>query len=197
MPEAAAGKGLSTRPAAPSAAPPGTEPGAGAPSRRALLGGSAALALPALPLLGGCRAVRPAKADTAALPVLVAAITAEQELVARYEAARSAHSDLAWLLDPVLAHHRSHLSVLRRHYVPGSGNRADEGGRIPAAAQVAPPPGGTPAVLAELRRAETGAAARLTAAVAKVDAGLAQLLASIGACEAGHAEALGRASWAR
>ncbi|RFU39132.1 hypothetical protein DZF91_24015, partial [Actinomadura logoneensis] len=166
---------------------------AAAPSRRALLGGSAALALPALPLLGGCRAVRPAKADTAALPVLVAAITAEQELVARYEAARSAHPDLAWLLDPVLAHHRSHLTVLRRHYVPGSGRRADEGGRIPPSAQATPPAGGKAAVLADLRRAETAAAVRLTSAVAKADAGLAQVLASIGACEAGHAEALGRA----
>lgn len=191
MPEAGAGKGLSTRPAASSTAPSGVS---AAPSRRALLGGSAALALPVLPLLGGCRAVEPAKADTTALPVLVAAITAEQDLVARYEAARSAHADLAWLLDPVLAHHRSHLSVLRRHYLPGSGKWAGNGGKIPASPQVAAPSGGVRAMLADLRQAETGAAARLTAAVAKVDAGLAQVLASIGACEAGHAEALGRAS---
>ncbi|RMI44246.1 hypothetical protein EBO15_13960 [Actinomadura harenae] len=162
--------------------------------RRSVLGGSAVLALPALPLLGGCKAVEPAKADTSALPVLVAAITAEQDLVARYEAARSAHGDLAWLLDPVLAHHRSHLDVLRRHYVPGSGRRAGEGGKIPASPQVKAPEGGVGAVLADLRQAETGAAARLVAAVAKADAGLAQVLASIGACEAGHAEALGRAS---
>ncbi|WP_245627565.1 hypothetical protein [Actinomadura oligospora] len=212
MPEAGAGKGLSTRPAgwpaASAAGPPAAPPGGSKPasptaiqavwpaplSRRSLLGGSAVLALPALPLLGGCKAVEPAKADTSALPVLVAAITAEQDLVARYEAARSAHADLAWLLDPVLAHHRSHLDVLRRHYVPGSGRRAGEGGRIPASAQVTAPEGGPGAVLADLRRAETGAAARLTAAVAKADAGLAQVLASIGACEAGHAEALGRAT---
>ncbi|MEV5571541.1 hypothetical protein AB0L06_15940 [Spirillospora sp. NPDC052269] len=180
MPEAGAGKGLSTLP--------------GALSRRSLLGGSAALTLPALPLLGGCRAVRPTKADTSALPVLVTAITAEQDLVARYQAARSAHAGLAWLLDPVLAHHRSHLAVLRRHYVPGSGRRAGEGGKIPPSPQVTAPSGGAAAVLADLRRAETGAAARLAADVAKVDAGLAQVLASIGACEAGHVEALGRAS---
>lgn len=185
MPEAAAGKGLSTRPAAASPANP---------SRRALIGWSAALALPASPLLAGCKAVAPAKADTAALPVLVAAITAEQDLVARYEAARSAHAELAWLLDPALAHHREHLAVLRRHYVPGSGRRAGEGGKIPPSAPVTPPAGGTRAVLADLWQAETSAAARHTAAVAKADPGLAQLLASIGACEAGHAEALGRTS---
>ncbi|MFC4906421.1 hypothetical protein [Actinomadura gamaensis] len=184
MPEAGAGKGPST---------PSLRD-VPAPSRRALIGWSAALALPAAPLLAGCGSVAPAKADTAGLPVLVAAITSEQDLVARYEAARSAHAELAWLLDPALAHHREHLAVLRRHYVSGSGNRAGEGGRIPPSAPVAPPGGGPRAVLAGLRQAETSAAARLTAAVAKVDAGLAQVLASIGACEAGHAEALGRAS---
>ncbi|MQY02857.1 hypothetical protein [Actinomadura macrotermitis] len=163
--------------------------------RRPVLGaallGAGALALP---LLGGCRAAaaRPA-GDRAELRVLAGAIAAEQDLIALYEAVRGAHAPLARRLDPALAHHREHLAVLRRHYLPGTGHRAYEGGEIP-------PPRGRPApataaqALAALRRAESGAAAARVADVTTAGPGLAQLLASIGACEAGHAAALEGAS---
>ncbi|WUH96786.1 ferritin-like domain-containing protein [Spirillospora sp. NBC_00431] len=154
-------------------------------SRRALLGRGALLgggAL-ALPWLAGCAAE--AAAPRVDLPVLVGAIASEQNLVATYEAARSVNASLAGRLDPVLAHHREHLAVLRRHYVPGSGDRADEGGAIPVPRAFPVPRGG--GALAALRDAEDRAARERGAAAAKAGPALAQLLASIGACEAGHA----------
>ncbi|GAA1545200.1 hypothetical protein GCM10009678_29780 [Actinomadura kijaniata] len=167
--------------------PEAVTPGAPGVSRRAVLGTGAF----ALPLLSGCEppgAVR--RTAHADVPALVAAITDEQDLIAFYEAARSAHAGLARRLDAALAHHREHLAVLRRHLVPGSGPRRDEGGAVPAP-RVPQVPRGTAQTLAALREAEARAAAARLAAVAKAAPGLAQLMASIGACEAGHAVALG------
>ncbi|MFI0485887.1 ferritin-like domain-containing protein [Actinomadura sp. 9N215] len=154
-------------------------------SRRALLGRGAVLGGGALvlPWLAGCAAE--AAAPRADLPALVGAIASEQNLIATYEAARSMNRSLAGRLDPVLAHHREHLDVLKRHYVPGSGDRADEGGAIPAPRASSVPRGG--GVLVTLRDAEDRAAKERRAEAAKAGPGLAQLLASIGACEAGHA----------
>lgn len=156
----------------------------GAVSRRAVLGRGAALggAVLALPWAGGCAAETVPHED---VPELAGAIASEQNLIATYEAARSADASLAGRLDAVLAHHREHLAVLRRHYVPGSGDRADEGGGIPAPSAL-PVPRGRKAVAA-LRDAEDRAAKARTADAAKAAPALAQLLASIGACEAGHA----------
>jgi hypothetical protein len=116
-------------------------------------------------------------------------VAAEQDLIALYEAVRSAHASLARHIDPLLAHHREHLAVLRRHYVPGTGERANEGGTIPAP-RVQQAPEQASEALAAFRQAEDKAAAARLAEVAKAQPGLAQVLASIGACEAGHAEAL-------
>ncbi|WP_243723036.1 ferritin-like domain-containing protein [Actinomadura sp. 7K507] len=156
----------------------------GAVSRRALLGRGAVLggAVLVLPWAAGCAAETVPHKD---VPTLVGAIASEQDLVATYEAARSADASRAGRLDPVLAHHREHLAVLKRHYVPGSGDRAGEGGAIPAPSAT-PVPDGNKA-FAALRDAEDRAAKARTADAAKADPGLAQLLASIGACEAGHA----------
>ncbi|GGT50423.1 DUF4439 domain-containing protein [Actinomadura citrea] len=154
-------------------------------SRRALLGRAAVLgggAVPVLPWLASCAAEAAPRKD---VPTLVGAIAAEQNLVAAYEAARSANPSQAGRLDPVLGHHRRHLAVLRRHYVPGSGNRADEGGSIPSP-DAAPVLAGA-AGLAALRDMEDRAARGRMADAAKAGPALAQLLASIGACEAGHA----------
>ncbi|MEW2358298.1 hypothetical protein [Spirillospora sp. NPDC029432] len=156
--------------------------------RRALLGAGAALGLP---LVGGCGgAGRDAgtAAARAELTVLVGAIAAEQDLIALYEAVRGAHAPLAARIDPALAHHREHLAVLKRHYRPGSGDRADEAAIPAPRAQRAP--AGRARALAALRQAEERAAAARAAEAGKVEPGLAQLLASIGACEAGHAAAL-------
>ncbi|MEV5828408.1 ferritin-like domain-containing protein [Spirillospora sp. NPDC052242] len=151
--------------------------------RRALLGG--ALVLPLLSgSLTGCAAE--AAAPVRGMPALVRAIAAEQDLIASYEAARAAIPGLAGEIDPVLARHREHLRVLKEHHVPGSGDRRHEGGRIPSPS-ARPVPSGRDAALAALRRAEGEAAVARAADTAHVEPGLAQLLASIAACEAGHA----------
>ncbi|MFD0686491.1 ferritin-like domain-containing protein [Actinomadura fibrosa] len=149
-------------------------------SRRALLGGAAALALP---WPAGCTAEAVPREDVS---TLVEAISSEQDLVATYEAARSADASLARRIDPVLAHHREHLAVLKRHYLPGSGDRAHEGGAIPSPKAIALP-GGATAIMAALRAEEQRAAAARSEDTGKAGPGLSQLLASIGACEAGHA----------
>lgn len=165
--------------------PEAVPPLPGTVSRRALLkrgpllGGAAVIVLP---WLAGCAAEAAPRKD---VPTLVGAITSEQNLIAAYESARSADASLAGRLDPVLAHHRSHLAVLKRHYVPGSGDRADEGGAIPPPS-AAPVPAGARG-LAALRSLEERAAKARAAEVAGAGPALAQLLASIGACEAGHA----------
>ncbi|WP_433139420.1 ferritin-like domain-containing protein [Actinomadura nitritigenes] len=155
----------------------------GTVSRRGLLlGGGAVLAAP---WLAGCAAE--AAGPRPDVSTLVGAITSEQDLIATYEAAKAADASLARRLDPVLAHHRQHLTVLKRHYVPGSGRRAHEGGTIPPP-HAAELPQGPAEILTALRLAEDRAAAARRADTAKAPPGLAQLLASIGACEAGHAE---------
>lgn len=175
--------------------PEGTFPPAAAMSRRALLrrgavlggaiGGGALL----LPWLAGCAAESSASspAGRTDVAVLVAAMASEQHLIAAYEAVRSAGAAPADRLEPALAHHRRHLEVLRRHYVPGSGDRADEGGAMPSAGPAPPVPAGAARALAFLRDAEVDAASARTADAAKAGPALAQLVASIGACEAGHA----------
>lgn len=162
--------------------------GDGAVRRRALLGGAAMAAFPGL--LGGCS--RSAPAPPVPLPdvaVLNAAISAEQRLIALYEAVRGAHGGLAGRLDPLLAHHREHLTVLRRHHRPGTLPSSASPSATPPA-PVVPDTAGR--ALAELRAAEGQAARDRAAAVERVGPGLAQLFASIGACEAGHAALLGQ-----
>lgn len=173
---------------------PEAEPGGGrAVSRRVILGGGlAGGAALAVPLLGGCDAdaepVAP-PADVAAVSLLVGAIASEQSLIALYEAARRAHASLAGHIDRPLAHHREHLRVLRRHYIPGTGSRATDGPAIPPS-RPQQAPGEASEALAALREAEGKAAAARLAEVARAAPGVAQLLASIGACEAGHAASL-------
>ncbi|MFD0905853.1 ferritin-like domain-containing protein [Actinomadura sediminis] len=172
----------------PQAVPPVPPAPRGGVRRRALLGGAAALVLPLLSgTVAGCAAE--AAAPARGMPALVRAIAAEQDLIASYEAARAAVPGLAGEIDPVLARHREHLRVLRDHYVPGSGDRRHEGGRIPSAT-ARPVPPGWGAALAALRRAEGEAAVARAADTAKVEPGLAQLFASIAACEAGHARTI-------
>jgi hypothetical protein len=120
--------------------------------------------------------------------ILTAAIAAEEDLVALYEAVRTTHAELARRLDPLLAHHRDHLSVLRLHYRPGT--VATSPAPLPRPRPTAP---SEPAqALAALRTAERQAAGDRVRDVERVGAGLAQLFASIGACESGHLVALTR-----
>jgi hypothetical protein len=152
-----------------------------------VLGGALALGLPLTAGCGKKPAVRPAPHPDVA--ILNAAINGESGLVALYEAVTAEHTDLIQRLAPLLAHHREHLAVLRRHYRPGSG----ESTPTPTPGATPPDVPGDPGqAVATLRTAERQAAAARVADVESVSAGVAQLLASIGACEAGHAAALAR-----
>jgi hypothetical protein len=153
------------------------------------LGGALALGLP---LAVGCEKKPPVKlAPHPDVAVLDAAIDGESGLVALYEAVTAKYADLAQRLAPMLAHHRDHLSVLRRHYRPGSGESTPTPTAGPTPPDVPDDPG---QAVSTLRKAERQAAAARVADVENVSAGVAQLMASIGACEAGHAAVLARAT---
>jgi hypothetical protein len=153
--------------------------------RRMLIGGVLAVAAPALT---GCAkkhvAIPKPLPDVA---VLTAAMAAEQDLVDLYGAVISGYPALTARLSPMLAHHRDHLTVLRRQYVPGTGEKTPS-----PSARPQPTTGADQGqALALLRNAEQQAAAGRIADLARVPPGLAQLFACIGACEAGHAALLG------
>jgi hypothetical protein len=166
-----------------------------------VLGGTTALGL------SGCSKKRPQELKPHPdVAVLLGAIATEERLIAMYESTRKAHPDLARRLDPLLAHHRDHLTVLRRHYVPGTGSSTTPSPG-PTAAQSRPAqprqtltgateaaPGDRRQAVAALRLTEHQAAAARSDEVTRVSPGLAQLFASIGACEAGHAAWLTRVS---
>jgi hypothetical protein len=163
------------------------------------------LGLAAAAALAGCSRKRPQELRPQPdVAVLLGAIATEERLIALYESARTSHPELAGRLDPMLTHHRDHLTVLRRHYVPGTngddapqanagrGRTAQPGpdaggalGRSGAGGTTAVPRGRRRAVAA-LRTAERAAAAARSADVRRISPGMAQLFASIGACEAGH-----------
>src|SRR5262249_36345888 len=156
--------------------------------RRALLGGAAAITLPFL--LGGCSTKR--AQGLKPLPdvaVLTGAITAEEDLVALYEAGRATHADLAGRLDPFLTHPRPHPAALGLHYQPGTATTSPTPSARPRPRPTVPRE--PERALAALRTAEQRAAADRVRDVARADVGpgLAQLFASIGACESEHAVA--------
>ncbi|WP_232835499.1 hypothetical protein [Actinocorallia populi] len=155
-------------------------------SRRAVLGGAAGLVC-----LAGC--AEPAPRDLTPGPevaVLLGAIADEERLISLYEQVTTAYSGLSSAFTDALRDHREHLAVLRRHYVPGTGGAT----ATPAVSGTAfTPPSSAAEAVPAVRAAEKAAAAARIADMAAAPAGLAQLLASIGACEAGHATALGMA----
>jgi hypothetical protein len=155
------------------------------PTRRAVLGGSAAVLASAA---GGCTTVGRADAPPAGpeVTLLDKVIQGEAALIALYDAVIAAHSGLAARLRPLREHHAQHMAVLRRHYVPGS----ITGTATPAPRPTTTAPPSSSAALAAIRSAERRAAAARADDVRRVSPGLAQLLASIGACEAGHAQVL-------
>lgn len=155
------------------------------PTRRAaMLGGSAAV----LAAMAGCTSVGQAEAPPPGpdVSVLTAAIDNEAALIALYEAVLAAHQSLADRLKPLHDHHTRHLAVLKRHYVPGTRT----GTATPTPRATATAPGSESRALAALRSAERKAATARAGDVLRAGPGLAQLLASIGACEAGHAQSL-------
>lgn len=154
------------------------------PTRRAVLGGSAAV----LATAAGCTSVGRADAPVPGPEVILlnGVITDEAGLIALYDAVLAAHPRLAGRLKPLRDHHVQHLNVLRRHYVPGS----TTGTTTPAPRPSATAPTGQTRALAAVRDAERQAADARAEEVRRASPGLSQLLASIGACEAGHAQEL-------
>lgn len=154
-------------------------------SRRAMLTGSLGGSAVALAAVSGCGT--PADSPPALSPgpdvtILTGAIEAETRLLAQYDAVIAAHPGQAARLRPLREHHAQHLAVLKRNYVPGS--RTGTATPQPSAAATAA--GG----VAGLRAAERKAASARATEATHATPALAQLLASIGACEAGHAAEL-------
>lgn len=153
-------------------------------SRRAVLGGAAGLAC-----LAGCQGTAPRDLSPGPeVAVLLGAIADEERLISLYEQVTTAYSGLSSAFTDALRDHREHLEVLRRHYVPGTGGAT---ATPPVSATPFAPPSSAAGAVSVLRAAEKEAATARVADMAGAPAGLAQLLASIGACEAGHATALG------
>lgn len=116
------------------------------------------------------------------LATLRTAIATEESLIALYNAARKAEPRLAGRLRPQLHHHQSHLARLN--------SRVAEASPSPSPTKAAPKPprlpNGSGAVLRALRKAERAASQERTRHLARVSPSLAQLLASIAACEYAH-----------
>ncbi|GAA4916387.1 ferritin-like domain-containing protein [Streptomonospora salina] len=163
----------------------------GAISRRTAVAG--ALAGIAAAALSGCRGPRwyPSEISPDEY-VLRSAITEKRRLIQRYEASIAAGDGPAELLERVAGHHREHLAALRERLPekPGRPRDADEESPRPSPEPV----GDGPVPVEGLQVAEQSAAAARSRQLARLsDSGLAQLVASIGACETGHARLLAEA----
>jgi hypothetical protein len=168
------------------------------PGRRAML--TAAVAVPLL--LAGCKGVGALGPLPALAPDVVSlghAITAEELMVARYQAALGALTDrphITALLAALLAEHQAHLVQLRSRLIlpPRLATASPSASPGPSSPTVpVPPPAGVTQVLAELTAAERAACARLARQLLDAPPELAQLMASIGASEATHIVVLARA----
>ncbi|WP_436760781.1 hypothetical protein [Streptosporangium sp. V21-05] len=158
-------------------------------SRRALLRGGALGA--AAVTVTGCAAEKPAP-PAAAPPdpetlLLRELIASKERTVALYASAASAR------LEPFRQRHEAHLAELRRRLPPAppaaSPTSSPSGSPVPSPSGSAAQ--GVPSVRT-LRNMEHRAAALRVRQIVGVSPPLAQLLASIGACEAAHALALSR-----
>ncbi|MFG2078303.1 hypothetical protein [Nonomuraea maritima] len=159
-------------------------------SRRALLAGGAA-ALTACSASGPPSPTTPA-VDSPETRLLRELIADKERTIALYT---SLIADGGDKLVPFRDRHQAHLDELRKH-VPGGASPS-----APPSAQATAPPSATPSVtpsappkpsLSRLRKVEDDAAELRTRQLATVSPGVAQLIASIGACEAAHAVALPR-----
>ncbi len=165
------------------------------PTRRLVL----AAASSGLLLLAGCRGVEALGRPPGPGPgvaQLRRAITAEEAMVRTYQAALAAlggHARAAALAGELLAQHQEHLVALRSRLVLPGGSRL---ARPPAPSAPLPLGSGRRAVISALATAERDAAARLLGLLPAAPPELAQLMASIGASEAGHAAVLDPAALA-
>ena len=172
---------------------------AAGPARRVVLAASAALPM----LLAGCKglAVLAAPpAPPAGVALLQDAISAEQLMIARYQASIRAldasRPDLLPVLRPLLAQHRAHLAQLRSRLVIPAGAAAS-GSPAPPALRPSAVPAGPRQAVEFLQAAERAAAARLLRQLESAPPSLAQLMASISASEATHVPVLAAAGLPR
>ncbi|MEP7026724.1 MAG: hypothetical protein ABJB47_23540 [Actinomycetota bacterium] len=165
-------------------------------TRRGMLAATAA-SLPLL-ALSSCKGVGALAAPPAPAPdvgLLQAAITAEELMIARYDAAIKGTASLAHALTPLRTEHHLHLAALRARLVvpPGSAaaqqaaRQAAQGGLSRHRPKV---PAGPAAAVSFLQAAEKSAAAALLRKLPAVPPSLAQLLASVAASESTHVAAL-------
>ncbi|MEV0822579.1 hypothetical protein [Nonomuraea rubra] len=162
-------------------------------SRRALLAGGGALLASATVALTACSASGPPQ-PPAAPPsdspetVLLKKLIAEKErTVALYSSMVAGGGEK---LAPFRDRHQAHLNELRKH-VPAGSAAPSAGPSTGSAAPSAGPSAGKVS-LSRLRELEREAAAERPRQLDGVSPGVAQLIASIGACEAAHALALPR-----
>ncbi|MFF4197440.1 hypothetical protein [Nonomuraea sp. NPDC001831] len=166
-------------------------------SRRAVLAGGAAA-------LTACSASGPAGPATPAPDspetVLLRQVVADKErTVALYSALIAGGADS---LEPFRARHQAHLAELRKYLPAGPPPVSSPAVSSPAVSASASPgasPGATPSqsprpTLSRLRDVERRAAGQRPRQLAGLSPGVAQLLASIGACEAVHAVSLPKSS---
>jgi hypothetical protein len=158
-------------------------------------------------LLAGLVAVGSAGCDPRAWPwatppkpspdvgVLRDVIAAEDGLIGKYTAVLAAFPSLTGTMSPLLGQHKEHLAQLRARLVIPPGASPPESASAAALPRRSRPrvPAGQAAAVGYLRAAEDDQAAALVRRLVSVTPSLAQLLASIGACEAGHAALLGPA----
>lgn len=156
-------------------------------SRRMMLGATAVLGVG---ILGGCGGTEWYPADVTPDEYVLRAVIREKErMIARYETAISEGSGPVELLERFLEHHLAHLDALSEA-LPEDTALAEPDASAPTDEEPLAP-GLDAAGLGVLEAAATSA--RLDQAGAVTDPGLAQLLGSIGACEAGHAHLLAQA----
>jgi hypothetical protein len=167
---------------------------------------ASATTLPLLLAAAGCRssdafagpdplAGRPRPAPD--VVTLQAVIAAEETLIGLYRTAISGDWRAARLLRPLLAQHQQHLTQLRARLIVPAGT-ASTSPAPSASAPAAPPSKVSPGKVstgkvstAQLRTAERTSATNLVKRLAAVEPALAQLFASIAACDATHVIALG------
>ena len=158
-------------------------------TRRGVLTAAAA----ALPLVAaGCKGIAALGAPPKPAPdvtVVTAAIAVETQLIARYGDVLAASPGLAPALRPLLAQHHEHLVRLRAQIIIPRGGAHPTASPKPSPSP-APVPGTASGALTYLRDAANAAATALLAHLQEATPPLAQLLASISASEATHAQLL-------
>lgn len=144
--------------------------------------------LPLFTALGACAGPDPLAGPpplSSEVRALLQAVTAEQNLIWVYKRTIAAYSALAPDLRALLAEHQAHLTQLRARVIEPPGKT------VPGTVTRKPAVPGTPATaLARLGAAEHAASTAQLRRLAGASPAVAQLYASIAACEATHVTAL-------